>query len=199
MGGLVVQTFADAGLTVVGLEAGPWRTKDECLPEELGQAYYARGGLGPKFQLETPRWRQRADQEETHAATFDAEGDTHEATFSLGRMVNGVGGSAGHYGAWLRRFHPSHFRPLTRIIDKFGRNALPEGCTLTDWPVTYDDLEPYYTRLEHLIGVAGDDSNPFIQRSKPLPMPAMRRFTLGDRFREATAPEGSTRTQFRWA
>jgi gluconate 2-dehydrogenase alpha chain len=59
MGGLVAQTFADAGLTVVGLEAGPWRTKDECLPEELGQAYYARGGLGPKFQLETPRWRQR--------------------------------------------------------------------------------------------------------------------------------------------
>lgn len=190
MGGLVAQTFADAGLTVVGLEAGPWRTKDECLPEELGQAYYARGGLGPKFQLETPRWRQRADQEETHAATFDAEGDTHEATFSLGRMVNGVGGSAGHYGAWLRRFHPSHFRPLTRIIDKFGRNALPEGCTLADWPVTYDDLEPYYTRLEHLIGVAGDDSNPFIQRSKPLPMPAMRRFTLGDRFREATAARG---------
>jgi gluconate 2-dehydrogenase alpha chain len=38
MGGLVAQTFADAGLTVVGLEAGPWRTKNECLPEELGQA-----------------------------------------------------------------------------------------------------------------------------------------------------------------
>jgi gluconate 2-dehydrogenase alpha chain len=93
-------------------------------------------------------------------------------------------------GAWLRRFHPSHFRPLTRIIDKFGRNALPEGCTLADWPVTYDDLEPYCTRLEHLIGVAGDDPNPFIQRSKPLPMPAMRRFTLGDRFREATAARG---------
>jgi gluconate 2-dehydrogenase alpha chain len=179
MGGLVAQIFADAGLTVVGLEAGPWRCKDECLPEELGQAYYARGGLGPKFQLETPRWRERADQQETR-----------EATFSLGRMVNGVGGSAGHYGAWMRRFHPSHFRPLTRIVEKFGRTALPEGCTLADWPVTYDELEPYYTRLEHLIGVAGDESNPFFERSKPLPMPAMRSFTLGERFREAAAARG---------
>jgi gluconate 2-dehydrogenase alpha chain len=179
MGGLVAQTFADAGLQVVGLEAGPWRTKDDCLPDELGQAYYARGGMGPKFQLETARWREDATTDETQ-----------EATFSLGRMVNGVGGSAGHYGAWLRRFHPWHFRPLTRIVEQYGRQALPEDCTLADWPVGYDELEPYYTRLEHLIGVAGDESNSYVKRSKPLPMPAMRPFALGERFREVTLARG---------
>ncbi|MFC4468414.1 gluconate 2-dehydrogenase subunit 3 family protein [Streptomyces xiangluensis] len=179
MGGLVAQTFAEAGLSVVGLEAGPWRAKDDFRPDELGDAYYARAGLGPKFQTETPRWRQDAD---------DAE--TLEATFSLGRMVNGVGGSAGHYGAWLRRFHPWHFRPLTRITEQYGRDVLPEDCTLADWPVTYDELEPYYTRLEHLIGVAGDESNPYIERSKPLPMPPMRPFSLGERFRTSTEARG---------
>ena len=179
MGGLVAQTFAEAGLRVVGLEAGPLRCKDECLPDELGQAYYCRGGLGHKFQLETPRWRRDACQEETQ-----------EATFSLGRMVNGVGGSAGHYGSWLRRFHPWHFRPLSRITEQYGRQVLPEDCTLADWPVGYRELEPYYTRLEHLIGVAGDESNPFVQRSKPLPMPPMRPFSLGERFRKVSTKKG---------
>lgn len=179
MGGLVAQTFAEAGLMVVGLEAGPWRGKDDFRPDELGDAYYARAGLGPKFQLETPRWRQDA-----------ADRESREATFSLGRMVNGVGGSAGHYGAWLRRFHPWHFQPLTRITEQYGRGVLPEDCTLADWPVTYEELEPYYTRLEHLIGVAGDESNPYVQRSKPLPMPPMRPFSLGERFRAATADRG---------
>ncbi|GAP55793.1 gluconate 2-dehydrogenase [Arthrobacter sp. Hiyo6] len=87
MGGLSAQVFAEAGLSVVGLEAGPFRPLDEFLPDELEHAYYTRGGLGPKFQQETPRWRETADEE-----------DSREATFSLGRMVNGVGGSAGHYG-----------------------------------------------------------------------------------------------------
>jgi gluconate 2-dehydrogenase alpha chain len=64
--------------------------------------------------------------------------------------------------------------------------VLPPGCTLTDWPVSYEELEPYYTLLEHEIGIAGDESNPFIKRSKPLPMPPMRPFRLGELYRQAT-------------
>ena len=38
----------------------------------------------------------------------------------------------------------------------------PEGSTLEDWPITYDDLEPYYEKAEWEIGVSGDDpANPF--------------------------------------
>lgn len=178
MGGLVAPIFTDAGLTVVGLEAGPWRSKADFLPDELGQAYYGRGGLGPKFDQEVPRWRRHVGEEAV------------PATFSLGRMVNGVGGSAGHWGAWLRRFHPWHFRPLSHIRERWGEGVLPPGSTLADWPLTYDDLEPYYTRLEHLIGVAGDENNPFLRRSRPLPMPPLRPFTMGERFRTASAEMG---------
>ena len=173
MGGLSAQVFAEAGLSVVGLEAGPFRPLDEFLPDELEHAYYTRGGLGPKFQQETPRWRETADEE-----------DSREATFSLGRMVNGVGGSAGHYGSWLRRFHPWQFAPKSHYDGLYGPDALPEDCTLADWPVTYEELEPFYTKLEHLIGIAGDESNPFVKRSKPLPLPPTRPFILGNKFTE---------------
>ena len=134
VGGLVAPVLAKAGLRVVGLEAGPWREGRDFVPDELGNAYYCRGNMGEKFLSEVPRWRRN-----------EAE-PTREATFSLGRMMNGVGGSIPHYGAWLRRYHPHHFEHRTHVHESFGEEILPEGSTLVDWPVSYDDLEPYYTR-----------------------------------------------------
>jgi choline dehydrogenase-like flavoprotein len=68
--------------------------------------------------------------------------------------------------AW--RFMPQDFRMKTTY-------GAPEGSTLEDWPVSYDDLEPYYEKAEWEIGVSGDDStNPNKGfRRKPLPMPAL--------------------------
>ena len=178
MGGIVAPLLAKAGLTVVGLEAGPYRTKRDFIPDELGHTYYARASMGPKFEQETPRWRKN-------------DGDpTQEATFSLGRMMNSVGGSVIHYGAWLRRFHPHHFQPLTRIKERWGSDVLPEDATVADWPISYDELEPYYTSLEYLIGIAGDDNMPFIPRSKGFPMPPMRPFRMGETFAQATRDMG---------
>jgi gluconate 2-dehydrogenase alpha chain len=56
--------------------------------------------------------------------------------------------------------------------------------------VSYAELEPYYTRIEELVGVAGNDENPYTPRSRPLPMPPLRPFRLGERFRAATAGMG---------
>ena len=178
VGSVVAPIFARAGLKVVALEPGPFRTRADYLPDELGATYYCRANLGQKFLSEVPRWRRN-------------EGDpTQEATFSLGRMMNSVGGSVIHYGAWLRRFHPHHLKMLSHVKNRWGPSVLPPGCTLADWPLTYDELEPYYTRLEQEIGIAGDESNPFIKRSKPLPMPPMRAFRLGELYREATERMG---------
>jgi gluconate 2-dehydrogenase alpha chain len=174
VGGLVAPILARAGLRVVGFEAGPWRTREDFVPDELSAAYYCRGDMGPKFLSETPRWRRNA-------------GDpTQEATFSLGRMMNGVGGSVIHWGGALRRNHPHHFRYLTHIRERYGESVLPEGHTLADWPVTYEELEPYYTAVEYLAGVAGNDANPFVSRSKPYPLPPLRPFRTAEVFREAT-------------
>src|ERR1700722_18141693 len=174
VGSVVAPLFAKAGLKVVALEPGPFRTQSDYLPDELGATYYCRGNQGFKILKEDPP-----------RGANDGE-PTQEATFSLGRMMNSVGGSIIHYGGWLRRFHPYHFQMLSYVKDRWGLSVLPPECTLADWPVTYAELEPYYTFLEHEIGIAGDESNPFIQRSKPLPMPPMRPFRLGELYKEAT-------------
>jgi gluconate 2-dehydrogenase alpha chain len=178
MGGIIAPVFAEEGLKVVALEIGPWRTGRDYLPDELGAAYYCRANLGPKFEESAPTWR-RNDGEPTIPATF-----------SLGRMMNGVGGSVVHYGAWLRRFHPHHFRMASYVRDRWGADCLPENHTLADWPISYADLEPYFSELEHYVGVAGDETNPFLKRSKPLPMPPTRPFRLGQLFHEATSRLG---------
>lgn len=178
MGGIVVPALTKAGLKVVALEAGPYRTQRDFLPDELGAAYYCRANMGAKFQTEIPRWRRN-------------EGDpTQEATFSLGRMMNSVGGSVIHYGGWLRRFHPHQLKMRSHVQERWGEGVLPATNALADWPISYDDLEPYYTFLEHYVGIAGDESNPFVVRSRPLPMPPMRPFRLGEAFRKATTDMG---------
>ncbi|MEK6763152.1 MAG: GMC family oxidoreductase [Nitrospirota bacterium] len=78
--------------------------------------------------------------------------------------VKGVGGSTLAFWAVTPRFHESDFR--TRTEDGVG----------DDWPLTYEDLEPYYTKVEYELGVSGPsgaEGNPFDPpRSKPFPTPA---------------------------
>ncbi len=179
VGGIIAPRLTQAGLKVVALEAGPWRSEANFLPDELGIGFYGRAGLGPKFNREVPRWRWREDS------------PTREATFGYGRMVNGVGGSLTHYGGWLRRFHPHHFQMRSYAEARWGQAIIPKNSTLADWPINYETLEPYYTELEHSIGVAGEGSdNPYIPRSKPLPMPPLRPFKLGERFKDVTMSLG---------
>ncbi|HYY10049.1 MAG TPA: GMC family oxidoreductase, partial [Kineosporiaceae bacterium] len=180
VGGYVAPMLAGAGLKVVGFEAGPYRTAQDFVPDELGAAYYCRGDMGPKFQGERPRWRPSEDV------------PTRPATYTLGRMMNGVGGSVAHWGGALRRFHPHHFAFRSWIVERFGAAALPEHTTVADWPLTYEELEPYYTHAEHVSGVSGSGSaNPFGgPRSRDYPMPPLRDFKLGLLWQKATSEAG---------
>ena len=179
VGGLIAPVLAGAGLRVVALEAGPWRSQGDFVPDELGVAYWCRANMGQKFMSESPRWRRN-----------DGE-PTQEATYSLGRMVNGVGGSPLHWGAWLRRFHPHHHRFRSHVLERWGEGALPEDSTLVDWHVSYDDLEPYYAQLDGLIGIAGgEDDNPFIPRKNRYPLPPLRPTRLTQLFHETVTGMG---------
>jgi gluconate 2-dehydrogenase alpha chain len=178
VGGLIAPILAEAGLRVVGLEAGPLRSFREFIPDELGATYYCRQNLGPKFMAEEIQWRP------------NDQSPTEEPSYSLGRMMNNVGGSVIHYGAWLRRFHPQNFRMRSHIEEMWGEKAIPDGSTVADWPISYDDLEPYFTRLDHEIGIAGDDQNPFLRRSAGYPLPPTRPFRLGNLFTETTRAMG---------
>ncbi|MCA9877477.1 MAG: gluconate 2-dehydrogenase subunit 3 family protein [Thermomicrobiales bacterium] len=178
VGGFIAPILAKAGLRVVGLEAGPWWDLADFHPDELGHAYYCRAELGQKFTSETPRWR-------THAGAPD-----QELTFSLGRMMNGVGGSVIHYGAWLRRFPAHNLRLRSHALERWGPRAVPEGCTTQDWPVTYDELRPAFTEVERLVGIAGDDQDVCRPQDAEYPLPPTRPFRMGELFSEATRAMG---------
>lgn len=178
VGGFIAPILARAGLRVVGLEAGPWWDLADFRPDELGHAYYCRAELGQKFKQETPRWR-------THAGAPD-----QELTFSLGRMMNGVGGSVIHYGAWLRRFPAHNLRLRSHAHECWGPQAIPEGCTTQDWPVTYNELRPAFTEVERLVGIAGDDLDAFRPQDAAYPLPPTRPFRMGELFSQATRAMG---------
>ena len=61
---------------------------------------------------------------------------------------NIVGGSSNFMSGMLHRLHPDDFR----LKSKYGEI---EGANVVDWPITYDDLEPYYTLAEELVGISG--------------------------------------------
>lgn len=72
--------------------------------------------------------------------------------------VMGVGGSTLHFVGEAHRLHPDAFRMRTLT----GAGA--------DWPLSYEALEPYYSEIEHAIGVAGTDAGPDRTQSRGFPM-----------------------------
>jgi gluconate 2-dehydrogenase alpha chain len=73
--------------------------------------------------------------------------------------MNAIGGTSIHYWAQSWRFHPWDFRVRSEVTRRYGANAIPAGTTLEDWPLTYDELEPYYDLIEHEVGVSGKAGN----------------------------------------
>lgn len=74
----------------------------------------------------------------------------------------GVGGSTVHYSMVAMRAHPDDFRRGT--LD--GPVA---GADVRDWPITFDDLEPYYEEVEEALQVAGPTHYPWGRRRKRYP------------------------------
>jgi gluconate 2-dehydrogenase alpha chain len=72
---------------------------------------------------------------------------------------SGVGGAGEHWNGIFPRMLPDCFELLSRSIEKYGADRLPEDHSVQDWGVTYDELEPYYTRAELLMGISGKAGN----------------------------------------
>jgi gluconate 2-dehydrogenase alpha chain len=90
-------------------------------------------------------------------------------------MMNGIGGSTVHYPGLSARFHPWNFELRSASAARYGAAAIPAGSTTADWPLSYDELEPYYEKVEQSIGVAGANGPFEGPRRTPYPMPPLRR------------------------
>ena len=70
---------------------------------------------------------------------------------------NIVGGASNFMSGYFHRLKPVDFR----LLDEFGPI---EGANIANWPIRYEDLEPYYTRVEQTIGVSGKVvAHPFLE------------------------------------
>jgi len=175
-GGIAAHVLTQAGINVVGLEAGPRLDHADFLANDDEIAGSIRNWTGaPKFNNEIPTWRP------------DAASPKAPAPIPAVRMANMVGGTSVHYGTQQWRFRADDFTIRTDTVAKYGEEAMPSGSTMADWPVTYDDLEPYYDNVEYLIGVSGEaGANPFESpRKRGYPMPPLRQFGYGEMAAEA--------------
>ncbi|NND72917.1 MAG: GMC family oxidoreductase [Rhodothermales bacterium] len=153
-GGALAMELSVAGFSVVVLEQGPFETNVDFGHDELDHLFYQKYVGGPKGEY--PQTFRRSEDEEAVVQDF-------LPPLLYARMV---GGSSVHFTANYWRF---------REIDFNERSVLGPiaGTGFADWPISYDDLEPYYTKVDWQIGVSGTPGPTDSYRSKPYPLPPL--------------------------
>jgi gluconate 2-dehydrogenase alpha chain len=176
-GSILANELTDEGLDVVAIERGPWRDTATDFPIS-----YMQDEL--RYRIQHELFVQPAQA----AVTFRNKiGETALPVRNWGAFMlgNGVGGAGAHWNAETWRFMPTDFTLKTHLTERYGANFLPEGMTIQDWSVTWDDLEAHYDTFEYLCGTSGaagnlkgsirDGGNPFEgARSRPYPTPPMK-------------------------
>ena len=151
--------LARNGIKVTMLEKGDWVPKDATTEDELAQIH-----------LEMHRPSDDADP-----TIVKSKGELVSESSRVGQSFYLVGGGTIRYAATSWRFRPQDFKKLST----YGSVA---DTSLCDWPISYEELEPYYTEAEYEIGISGlagaDPTEPF--RSKNVLMPPLK----GDLFQK---------------
>jgi len=152
-GGVMARELSSSGFSVVVLEQGPYLKAGDFRHDEWSYKYH-----------EDLMWGRR----QGHPQTFRySEHETAEPTVRcvLGYAHN-VGGSSVHFAANYWRF---------REVDFIERSLLGpiSGTHFSDWPITYQELEPYYTKVDWEIGVSGIEGPSDPPRSRSYPCPPM--------------------------
>ncbi len=177
--GPIIYEMAKAGFSVLVLEKGPWIKTKDFSKDEL---------VSCRRDVYTPN-----KMEEFHV--IESKGSNGEwrplATRDTNKNYwNGscVGGSSNFMSAYFHRLKPTDFR----LLSEYGPI---EGANIVDWPITYDELEPYYTKVESVIGVSGEvrKHSTLEPRSTPnYPYPPLRTNIVSDWIDNAGLEEGYT-------
>ena len=142
-GGMATKILSEAGLSIALVEAGPYF--DPANPDQMTQMKWPyesprRGGATTRFFGD---YDQAYGGWDIEGEPYSQVGDTDFKWFRS-RML---GGRTNHWGRISLRFGPDDFKK--KSIDGLGE----------DWPITYDDIKPYYDKVDKLIGVFGTNEN----------------------------------------
>lgn len=174
---IMAMELADTGLSLLALERGDYHdtVPDFAYPRMIDELTY-----GVRYKLMLP-------PAENTLTVRHAPKDTALPYRVLGSFLpgNGVGGAGVHWNGHTWRPEPAEFRLKSYVTETFGAKTIPEGMTIQDYPVSYDELEPYFDRFEKVAGISGkagnvngeirEGGNPFEgPRSSEYPMPPLK-------------------------
>ena len=157
-GGVMARELSQAGFSVLVFEQGPRFSPADFEHDELKYFFMSGLTVDPRSSPQTFR----------KSSSADAQQPTGPMATQPALYARLVGGSSNHFTANFWRF---------REIDFHERSVLGTipGTGFADWPISYQELEPYYTKVEWDVGVSGlAYANPFDPpRTKPYPMPPL--------------------------
>ena len=157
-GAVAAKRFAEGGLRVIVLEQGEWPDYSKARADH------------PDFELTAGRyWSGNPNR---RGAPADYPIDDSDSDISA-VLYNAVGGGTVIYAAHWQRNMPSDFR--VRTLDGIA----------DDWPLTYEDLQPYYERVELDFGVSGLAGDPAFPPGKGPPLPPGPLAPMGRRVAKA--------------
>ena len=168
-GGVVAKELSAAGFSVVVLEQGPYVREKDFSHDEI--KFIFQPGYTNDTKLQPIMFRKN-----------ESEAAVANKIIMYGRQV---GGGSVHFTANYWRFHESDFHERSLYGD------VP-GTAFADWPISYADLEPFYTKAEYDLGISGlAGANPFeAPRSKAYPLPPMPVKSSGVLFEQGTRKLG---------
>ncbi len=157
-GAVAAKRFAEAGMSVVVLEQGDW-------PD-----YSKARANHPDFEVTAGRyWAANPNRRKAPADYPISDTDS-----DIGAVLyNAVGGGTVIYAAHWQRNMPSDFR--VRSLDGVA----------DDWPLTYEDLQPYYERVEEDFGISGLEGDTAFPPGKGPPLPPAPLAPMGRRVARA--------------
>ena len=172
-GALVAHQLAQAGVSVLMLEAGPrierWRIVEN----------FRNTPAKDDFMAPYPSTAHAPHPHYAPPNDYLIFKGTHKYN---SQYIRAVGGTTWHWAASTWRFLPNDFRMKT--LYGVGR----------DWPVSYDELEPYYYRAEVELGVSGpnDGTDLGSPRRQPYPMDHLPLSYMDQRFFDELNGKGFT-------
>ncbi len=134
----VAWQLARAGHEVLVLEKGPWLTEQDFCKDEL--ACCRRSAYTPDLADEQHVIEEPVDDGWQATPTRESGWDFWNG--------NVVGGSSNFMSGYFYRLKPVDFR----LRSEFGPI---DGANVADWPITYEELEPWYTLVEQVVGISG--------------------------------------------
>lgn len=176
--GPVIYELSKAGYSVAVLEKGPWLKTADFAKDEI---------VATRRSVYTPNLKDESHVIETQ--NHDGEWEA-KSTFSTGRDFwngNMVGGSSNLMSGYFHRMKPNDFK----LLSTYG---VIEGSNVVDWPIAYEDFEPYFSKVESVVGVSGKEvqHSSIEPRSSAFPYPPLAENAVSGWIDKATLALGYT-------